>query len=583
MRNPTLTDNDFDLDNSVSLDNNDFDLGNSTSIDNENIEDRIKKIFYSGNPVMGDPDAFLNYIAPKNEDTPELIGSTAFGIAANAKKINPVAEAVYSTVGSASGEAYKQLAQHFGLMEGAPPETSEEALKEIWAAGKRGAAGSLIGTGIGKGVKKVVPYIAEPFKKAYDSTIEIQRKIAEKYGIKAAIENLSKSKFVQALGRTAEFSPFGLGVEATEIKEKALKQLENFAEKILKNIGDKTTPEIISESVINKFKFFEKAFSDVKDKLYIAAYKKMKKNVVPVILETQNAILTAIETLKGSPEITPPLLKKLEDLYKRYNSGGIKNFNQLRIDARNIGNMIGTAFNDPAIGGNKSVLEMIYAAMQKDLDATAGQISPAFASALKNADDVFSKGLNYMKRSIYKTIEKTAKEKPSKLFSVVFNPENPDSLTVANKIFGKEELKQMRIQWMEDIINDSTTNIEGVLQLSPVELAGKISKYRKILPQMFANAPEQLKAVNDLMDIGLLLSRGRKVTSGSPTGYIEGMFDALQGLLTSKLVTSDFGRKLLTTGFPIAQGLAKNLKPSAQLISQNLMQKVSKKDNKSGR
>lgn len=605
-----VDDGGFDLSSAVPVDEDEFDLSSAVPVDENNLQlDLGSPLIRSGadnwSPI---PKAssigsrILSAITPETKDIPELVGSTALDVGAKIANANPLVAPIISGVGAAGGEAYHQIAQRAGLMEGAPPETSGEALKRMGGAFARGAGSTVAGAAVGKVASKVAPYITEPFKASYTDLIKYQKALAEKMGIKVPLKYLSDSPFVQGMARTSEFALFGKGQEVVKEIKTAQKAFEDFAEETLTNMGKQEPPEKIIEMAGNKFKFFENSLNDLKDKLYTAAYKLMPENKVePDLSRTIETINSVIKDRTG--EFEPAMLNRLKKILKDIKGGevikkdlgvldqfgnkiidetktlsSVENYNRLRISRRNLGDLIQEGFNDPALSGVKNDLGRIYAAMSQDLDSTASKISPAFAEAIKNADTVFENGMNKLKQTYYNSFEKKARENPTTLYQSVFNPRQPDALRFAKQIFGPEEMEQMQMQWLSDILDNSKITRDGYNDLSPVKMASNILKYEKILPEMFPDK-EMLQEITNLKDIGLLFSRGSGVTSNSPSAFLLGMFNILRGFGLSNLAASDIGKQWLTSGIPVGDFIKKQLEPSVKLATQNLLQKRENKKN----
>lgn len=581
-----VDDGGFDLSSAVPVDEDEFDLSSAVPVDKNNLQlDLGSPLIRSGadnwSPI---PKAssigrtIVDAITPETKDIPELVGSTALDVGAKIANANPLVAPLISGVGAAGGEAYHQIAQRAGLMEGAPPETSGEALKRMGGAFARGAGSTVAGAAVGKVVSKVAPYIAEPFKASYTDLIQYQKDLAEKMGIKVPLKYLSDSPFVQGMARTSEFALFGKGQEVVKEIKTAQKAFEDFSEKTLANMGKQEPPEKIIEMAGNKFKFFENNLNELKDKLYKAAYKLMPENkIVPDVENTINTIDNVIEQSSGLFE--PAMLNQLKEISSSIKTGSLSDYDKLRIGRKNLGNLINQSFNNPALTGIKDDLIRIYAAMSRDLDSTASKISPAFAEAINNADNIFNTGMDKLKQTYYGSFEKKARENPTTLYQSVFNPRQPDALRFAKQIFGPEEMEQMQMQWLSDILDNSKITRDGYNDLSPVKMASNILKYEKILPEMFSHNPEMLQQITNLKDIGLLFSRGSGVTSNSPSAFLLGMFNILRGFGLSNLAASDIGKQWLTSGIPVGDFIKKQLEPSVKLATQNLLQKRENKKN----
>ena len=171
-----------------------------------------KQPFLNATRLLGsDPSSpdFKPAIPIPIQELPELAGTMI--------SANPV----LSALGATGGEAWKQVAQRFGILEGQPPETSLEAAQEIGKAGLRGLGAGVVGKGFGAAASK----LGKTFAKGVTPAIKEQIASAEKLGITAPLRTMTENPRVQATERMAEFAPFGIGAEITKIKNAAFNKL----------------------------------------------------------------------------------------------------------------------------------------------------------------------------------------------------------------------------------------------------------------------------------------------------------------------------------------------------------------------
>ena len=104
--------------------------------------------------------------------------------------------------------------------------------------------------------------------------------------------------------------------------------------------------------------------------------------------------------------------------------------------------------------------------------------------------------------------------------------------------------------------------------------------------EVFADSPQILQLVKEVQKVGLLLTRGEKITQGSQTAFVQSLLVPLftgliDPMLAAKqiaalsgvglLITSKAGRKYLTSGFPKVGGIVGR---TAQVVGQRVGQEM---------
>lgn len=473
----------------------------------------------------------------------------------------PLAMAL-SGIGAAGGEAYRQLGQRTGVFPGEPPKTSGEALKKIGVGGALGAGGELAGRGVAAGLGKIFA----PFKNSVTPEIQAQAKSAAELGVEPPLRNITENRALQAMDRTAEFAPFGLGQRVTNIVNAANRKFEEATNALSKTIGKEMPPIFLSSRVDQLMKTHEAGYKMVRNKLYDAA-DKLIKDVVPETSNTIQAAKDIIERQSGS--IEPSGLSKVKEILNDLlpqktgipsiltpeTASNVQNFSQLKQLRSRLGQLIKDGFSDPATTGIKSELKYLYSAMSKDLDSTAAKISPEFASAIENADKVYASGLNFFKDKLLKGLQNQAAKNPSQLWTVAIKQSSPEIVDSARKILGDDVFKTVQTQWFDDVLSKSYSEIEGARVLSPKKLLNNLGKYGEVLPNIFADRPEILSQLTKITDTARLLTRGEKVAAGSQTAFINQMYNLLMEvprMISSGLAGTAMGRKYVTTGIESA-------------------------------
>lgn len=557
-----------------------------------------------------------------SEQLPELIGSTAAGIATATLK-TPIG-AVATGGGAMLGEIANQLKQ--SVTGKNPPSSIAEAGKRNVAAFARGAGGELIGRGIGK--------LFTPFSGSVTPEISAGRAIAEREGIKAPVSNLVDNRAVQLTEKALEYSPFGGSI--TRQKLASMAKFREFADNVGGKIGADTSPEVAGALAKEQTMAFKEAYDQTKEKLYDLVMPKLKKQ--PVALDNTidsleriiarrsgtgepaglnifkkwlselkpkdvgvgssgGRIIPAKEAViqEGIPGLARPSEVISESVPGKFiggnggalttspdipsmlmnpQKGSVQTFEQLRKLRTNVGAR--GKFNDPAMSGLSADVSDLYGSISKDLDKVAGSVGDDVASALKQADDFYMVGKNTLKSKVYKALTNAPQTTMHRIAFVAKSPENYD---LVKEIVGKDTMKDMAGQWYNDVTKNVTS--EGIL--SPRKLLTSLEKYDGTLQKLSQDFPEIGQKIGELRQVAKLLSTGKEVAGGSQTTPsmlgLGAMYATLanavrlllvgdtQGALTSagaaggqailsglgvKGIQSDFGRKLLTTGFPKA-------------------------------
>lgn len=532
-------------------------------------------------PAPGEFKRFL----PKVQDLPEIGMATLAAMKFAGTKTIPGAAAV----GAASmlGEAGTQVAQKFGVLPGEPPQNPMDIAKRLGAAGLRGIGGEMIGRGIGK--------LFTPFSGSVTPEIKQGVEAAKRSGVEPPLSAMTESKPVQALERMAEFGPFGGPVTAQ--RPQALRQLEEFTNRISDGIAPDSSPDLVGELAKNKVKAFETVFRNTRDKLYDLAFP-LVKDRKPELSNTTSTLQDIIERRSG--ELEPAALSQLKGLLKRITeipeqvvqkSGGVPGFvaenitekipgkessvltyQQLRNTRSNLGKLLDEGFGDPGLTGIKSEYKRLYGAMTQDLDATASGVSPQIAKSIKDADSFYSTGIARLQDSLLKAINKRAEKSPESLHTLIFRKDSPTLIKAGREILGEDGFNQIRKQWFDDLVNKSKSIVEGEEIVSPAKLANNLRRMGGSLPEIVADNPQLAQKMADLSDVSKLLTRGTKVTGGSQTGFIISTLKDIRGILAAPLIRTEMGREFLTTGFPrIGKAAARAVQPTAQLGVQGFM------------
>lgn len=223
---------------------------------------------------------------------PAIAAGTAFGGPALGLGIRSAA----SSVGEATGEAFRQVGQQ---VTGSPnaPQTSEEAASRIGQSAVIGAVtpatGKLAGLGltagkrvIGKGLEKGV----EALKPALTAAAGSTARIIKRFGGKLTLGQITENKFIDWLENVARGSLTGSSIleksnkltlgAVEKIKQKVLSKLGKTSEKFL-------TQEELGELLTNHLEAGRAAFKAISGKLYAAVDSKIGSAIVSPARITQ--------------------------------------------------------------------------------------------------------------------------------------------------------------------------------------------------------------------------------------------------------------------------------------------------------
>lgn len=557
----------------------------------------------TGNQTSGPvptKEGLLSLVTPKKENIPELVGTTIGGITGGFPG---------AMLGGAAGEAYKQLGQRAGILPGTAPETSTDAALSIGGGAARG--------GLAEGFGRVIGKALSPFSGSVTPAIKTGVQAAERSGIKPPLSAMTESAPVQSLERYAELGPFG-GV-ITARKNAAVRELENFTDRISAGISPDNPPELIADTFTNGAKNFEVAFKKAKDKLYEPINAVL--NNKPVNPEnTVNAIKAVLERRAGGKEgvsllenwlerLQPgnsnvvrsggryipskdaivkegiPGLSSPQEIIKEsqpgrvFGSGGgslkapsdipsmlvpkeLPFFSTLKAIRTEIGSR--GNFNDPGVTGIKSDLEYIYSQASKDMDDLATKYGMGDSLDAVNAQ--YSQGIKKLQGSLIKAINKRADSSPETMYNLIIRKDSPTLIKAGREILGEDGFNQVRKQWFDNLIEKSKSVIEGEEIVSPVKLANNLRRMGSSLEEIASGNPELAQKLADLSDVSKLLTRGSTVTKGSQTAYIRDALIGIRGILAAPLVRTETGREFLTTGFPrLGIAATRIVQPAAEL------------------
>ena len=575
----------------------------------------------------------LKTLIPKKEDIPELLGSMAGTFA---KRTLP--GMALSGVFAGAGEASKQLAQRARIFAGQPPETASEAATKIGGAALTGAGGEILGRGVSK--------LFAPFAKSFTPAIQEGLSLAEREGITPPLKSITESKILQTTERIAESSINLYTRKVNEIAMNAVRQFGEFAERTVNMVGVKRPPEVQGNFIKETVKGFFENFIETKNKLYNSVFPKVKdlavtsqntistlqeiieresvpelgradffqsildilqpsaietrlaggavvgRKAVPakpisggatdVVMTAQEKAITLIKELRGalSPSGGLKVVTGIPSLLTEPSKAAVNTFGKLKKLQEIINKRI--KFDDPSIRGLNAELQNVSLAISKDLDEVVTKFSPDLSINLQKANEYFGNGIELLKTKVFKGLKATS---PGNEYKVVITPNAPGNVRIGREILG-DNFKEVARQWLDDILEKSVVTSEGERFISPKKFSQNLDKYGSTVDEVFADSPQILQLVKEVQKVGLLLTRGEKITQGSQTAFVQSLLVPLftgliDPMLAAKqiaalsgvglLITSKAGRKYLTSGFPKVGGIVGR---TAQVVGQRVGQEM---------
>jgi len=478
-------------------------------------------------------------------EIPEFVGSAAGMLA---RKTVP--GALLAGLGAGAGEAGRQIGQRLGVFEGEPPQTSGEAAKRIAFAGLRGGLGEVGGRFFG-GILARKPGVTGGTAKA------ITR--AEAQGLDLPLSARTESPILQS---TEAFVERGLpesGFAVRRGKIKVLDQFNDIAEKFTLDIAPVKSNEAFSSLAENRLKAFKVAFTKTKDELYESTLPLVGKRK-PQLSETKAVLQDIVERRSGLAE--PKGLNEIRNWLKQIKRGQIKTFVGLRKFRTNVNNR--GKFNDPATTGLQADIKDLGAAITRDLDATASRAGPDVAEGIRFADEFFAKGINRMKDTLTKRLQRTP---ANKMHEILIRPNSPEIAQSGKEILGEEVWRDVKRTWFNQLIensrksttlilDDGTRRVEKVID--PKLLLNAWRKLGSTSGELFSPGLER-DAMNEFIDTARLLSQVRPTIEGVSLG--RNLAETVAGFFVDPFVTTQTGRQLLTTGFPAACVTLKTFPP----------------------
>ena len=542
-------------------------------IELENLRQRPPNEFPSTERTL--PPPLYKRLLPSREEILPVAGATLGGIIGGGLSPAIGLASLFAGAGEAAKQLY-QRGQKYGLpkiFRGQAPETSEEVAQLIAAQAALGGLGELGGRVIGKAFA--------PFSQGTTPEIRASIEAAKAEGIIPPLSARTKLPFLQKVERYAETSPFGAKIIGQ--REKALKGLEDFTDRIANQFGKDKPSEIRFGLVSETLKGLEQSWKIAKDSQYDI--------VLPKIINEKAELKNTIQTLENiierrggtaEPSGLNQIRKWLEEIKPQKgevsllipeSKGAVKTVGALRTFRSNVAKRAEAAFGDPSTTGIKSDLDNLYGAISKDIDGSIERYAPEELAKVKQADELFSQGIRTMKSGLFKDLQKV---KPDNLHKVLIPPKMPEVIRTGRELLGEDVFNEVKRQWFDDLIDKSNIIQEGEKILSPQKLSTNIKNMREdTITELFSDNAFQAKKFQELEQIAGLLSRGGTMRTGTQTAFnLAGIVKTVINSFNAPVIGSEIGKKFLTTGFPNAEfAVRRSVQPAIEVTGQNIFNK----------
>ena len=245
-------------------------------------------------------------------------------------------------------------------------------------------------------------------------------------------------------------------------------------------------------------------------------------------------------------------------------------FNELKATRTSIGEQLS---RDP----DNTALKRLYGSLSQDMQTAVSKTSPDGASALAKLNADYAAGKDKIESAIAKSIKSS---NPESIAQNLFKRNSADTINQVKEIVGPDRFKDIQNAFLSDALESSVTR--GKFDVS------KFQKYlqgydQETLDAMLtenqqANLNQAITDLNKIKKLQGALTVGSKMATGSQTAFLarigigstlagnailqmfQGNFAAAAAMLAepasdlateyggAKMFTSDFGRKILTTG-----------------------------------
>ena len=434
------------------------------------------------------------------------------------------------------------------------------------------------------GDSKVGQTIQAPFKDAYNPEVVA---LAKEQGIDLPISAMTNNRAVKGIEALLERGVFG---------GKITKQISN-AKLKLEELADNLTTQFVSPSnvrnvgqIIQKgFNEFQDNFNKVKSDLYsqvpeevnkaTATFNNTKASLQEIIDNKSKSLATGtniqfykdlLNKIESGSESVDNLVSKILDskgnpIITKVNTPATLTVDNLRKTRTIVGEKLKN-FADPIATGDKASLGKLYASLSQDIDSTIKALDPKFGEALDQANTFYKENITKINSKFGKKI---ANSDPEKLVDDLIKPNSETAVTDIKSVIGEEGTIQLQDAFMQKLLKNS---IKGNV-LDSQMIINQINKYGDSTIKALLTEEQYTKLQNVVTEIKKIestrdaLKKGTRPAEGSQTAFltrlgIPGLGALIDPILTmeyllsefgfQKFVTSNFGKKFLTTGIDIA-------------------------------
>ena len=434
-------------------------------------------------------------------------------------------------------------------------------------------------------------------------------KLATEQGVDLPISATTGSEFVRSVEALQKN-----GIFSGDLLKKSAAATEKITENVNKAV------ERLETSDVSKFDFgnmakegFEKVkddFRSTKNDLYDVADVEMKKagtldkplnqfDDPSFFLKNSNTVLEDLIT-SGKKSLTPTSSIGFWEKLKNGLNGRGLTIDHFRQTLKDIGKKMGDN-NDPITTGDRAALGKVYGAMAKDLDAVYMRRAPAFAEAIKTANNFYKTNIELINSKFGSMVERAT---PEQIYEKFVKPNNPTALGELKQIIGDEGFAKISGVFVKDLLEKSVKNEKFSIESFNKELSKWDSETLKTIlnKDQLARLEEvksDLGASKTLQDA---MKAGEAKFKGSQTGFLNAV-NKLKTLIlpggtvaagflggpamiaisaamyilgdfaTARLLKSDFMKKLVSTGVEVpgagkAKAIGEFITKNADAISE---------------
>ena len=494
-------------------------------------------------------------------------------------------------VGAALGQTGKQIA---GKALGARPR--ESPLGDIAFAGAEGVGAELLGLGTGKFITGVAAPFASKVGAAGLSLLET----AKKYGINLSPSDITKSKILSTIESLLEKTPLG-SETIDQYRNKAINALRLAKAELKNKIGRADEAEVIGLKLKEVLAAGSKEFNAKSTELYGEVGK-----IVPpdTLILTDRLKQTAMALLKREEKLPVntrdnKVIGVLRDM-TNLDEGGLTKSGlvgpsgePLKMPGRSSWETLSTlrsqlgqfiADQDAAVKAGIPALKFqgtrsggIYKMLRKAVDADLNTFATTTGGEVKKAFDLANAFYKEGKQIFdSKTIRRITNLNPERVANFVIRPGNVTEIKIIKKAIGEKGFEPIKRAFTEKLLSEP---LEGAA-FAPMRLVRHLDKYGdETLRQVFS--PQELTSFRELGRISANMQSAERL-AGNPSGTGRTMITFITGgavftdpvtggvalispALLSKLYTSDFGRRWLTTGLRVPPGAKQSAELGAKI------------------